>query len=231
MNQKRGRIFFIVLVIALLGLLSCQLIHFLPTSTPEPIFTLAFTPTLDEATPTATYVVGDLGWGSIYGKVTDANTGLPIIGAKVICVHFSYTSPAMCNTSTLTDKDGVFTFPNIFFHDTDRIQLEVSIQGYVTQTLHVDFLTTPWLQSDFALVAGSDSVTPIVACTAPVCGPYQALFCPSGDCAGGCGLICATPAAICTPPFCAIGTSEVYYCPGTCPGGCGTVCATYTPTP
>jgi hypothetical protein len=36
---------------------------------------------------------------------------------------------------------------------------------------------------------------------------------------------------VCTPPPCAIGTNEIYFCPGVCPGGCGTTCATYTPTP
>jgi len=36
---------------------------------------------------------------------------------------------------------------------------------------------------------------------------------------------------MCTPPLCAIGTSEVYYCSETCPNGCGTTCATYTPSP
>jgi hypothetical protein len=36
---------------------------------------------------------------------------------------------------------------------------------------------------------------------------------------------------MCTPPLCAIGTSEVYYCSATCPNGCGTTCATYTPAP
>jgi hypothetical protein len=36
---------------------------------------------------------------------------------------------------------------------------------------------------------------------------------------------------MCTPPLCAIGTNEVYYCSETCPNGCGTTCATYTPTP
>jgi hypothetical protein len=41
----------------------------------------------------------------------------------------------------------------------------------------------------------------------------------------------ATFMVVCTPPPCAIGTSETYYCPGVCPGGCGTTCATYTPTP
>ena len=41
----------------------------------------------------------------------------------------------------------------------------------------------------------------------------------------------ATFMIVCTPPPCAIGTRETYYCPGVCPGGCGTTCATYTPTP
>ena len=36
---------------------------------------------------------------------------------------------------------------------------------------------------------------------------------------------------MCTPPACAIGTSETYYCAGVCNGGCGTTCATYTPLP
>ena len=50
------------------------------------------------------------------------------------------------------------------------------------------------------------------------------------------GLLPATPTPTffpqCTPPVCAIGTSETYHCPGgDCPGGCGTTCATYTPTP
>jgi len=40
----------------------------------------------------------------------------------------------------------------------------------------------------------------------------------------------ATFMVVCTPPRCAIRTSETYYCPGICPGGCGTTCATYTPT-
>jgi hypothetical protein len=42
----------------------------------------------------------------------------------------------------------------------------------------------------------------------------------------------ATFMVLCTPPPCAIGTSEVYTCTGgVCPGGCGTTCATYTRTP
>jgi hypothetical protein len=41
----------------------------------------------------------------------------------------------------------------------------------------------------------------------------------------------ATFMVVCTPPPCAISSSETYFCPGVCPGGCGTTCATNTPTP
>ena len=198
--------------------------------TPEPIFTLFFTPTLSTVIPTNT-IIGNLGWGSIYGKVTDARTGFPIVGATVICRHYSYTSPATCNTSTITEADGTYTFPNIFFHDTDHIWLEVKAQSYVSQLVVFDFFTRPELKTDFVLVPGMDTELPPIICTAPACGPYDSLFCPSGECTGGCGLVCATPAAICTPPLCAIGTNEVYFCPGICPGGCGTTCATFTPAP
>jgi hypothetical protein len=40
----------------------------------------------------------------------------------------------------------------------------------------------------------------------------------------------ATFIVVCTPPPCAIGTIETYFCPGVCLGGCNTTCATYTPT-
>lgn len=231
MNQKRNLILFILTVLLLSILLACQLIRLPIMPTPTRTFTSAATPTLETPTPTATFLVGDLGWGQIYGKVTDATTGQPLAGATVTCSHFSYTSPATCNASTVSAQDGTYIFLDIFFHDTDRVRLEVRFQGYVTQTIDFDFFASPGLKSDFALVPGMDTEPPFIACTAPACGPYQSLFCPGGDCIGGCGLVCATPAAICTPPLCAIGTNEVYYCSGTCPGGCGTTCATYTPAP
>jgi hypothetical protein len=161
----------------------------------------------------------------------DAETSLPIAGANITCHHFSYTSPATCNTSIVTESDGSYIFPDVFFHDTDHVSLEVKAGGYITQTVDFDFFTQPELKSDILLVPGTDTELPLVACTAPACRPYESLFCQHGDCTGGCGLICATPAAICTPPICAIGTNEVYFCAGTCPGGCGTTCATFTPAP
>lgn len=190
-------------------------------STTEPATSLA----------TSTFLVGDLGWGAIHGTVTDAASGLPIANATVTCRHSSYTSPSLCNTSTVTDKDGKYTFAQNFFHDTDRVQLEVQAQGYVTQSMEVNFLTSPWLNADFTLISADTNQQPEVTCTQPACAPYEALMCSQGDCPNGCGYVCATPAAICTPPICAIGVNEVYYCSGVCPGGCGTTCATITPSP
>ncbi len=85
--------------------------------------------------------------------------------------------------------------------------------------------------------------TPVIQCTAPACSNGD-LYCPSGDCPGGCGTRCAThtpapaaqvspsptyPPIMCTAPAC--NADEVLYCPsGDCPGGCGTGCATPTPT-
>src|SRR6185295_16956639 len=50
-------------------------------------------------------IAGDLGWGKIHGKITDAVTGAPISGATVTCSHHSYTSPATCSGSTTTNAD------------------------------------------------------------------------------------------------------------------------------
>ncbi|MCE9646342.1 MAG: carboxypeptidase-like regulatory domain-containing protein [Chloroflexi bacterium] len=200
---------------------ACNLPAFKKTPIPESSSPLA----------TPTFLVGDLGWGAIHGKVTDSVTGLPIPGAIVTCRHSSYTSPSLCNTSTVTEKDGIYTFPENFFHDTDRVHLEVQAKGYVTQSLDVNFLISPWLNADFTLTPAAATEAPQVMCTQPACGPYESLFCPQGDCPNGCGYVCATPAAICTPPLCAIDGNEVYFCSGVCPGGCGTTCATITPGP
>jgi hypothetical protein len=180
--------------------------------------------------PTAT-PNGDLGWGDIQGKVTDSITHLPIVGAKITCQHFSVTSTAPCNASVLTGLDGKYIFPNVYFVDGDYFQLKVQAPGYIDQTVYVNTVRTPnpVVNVSLAVIA---TATPQIVCTQPACGPYEALVCDQGNCIGGCGFVCVTPVAICTPPLCAIGTNEVYTCSGTaCPAGCGTTCATYTPAP
>jgi hypothetical protein len=204
--KGKTKVIIILLLFLLLLIPSCNLDKTLPT----PILT--DTPPALTPLATTTFIAGDLGWGSIHGKVTDATTGAAVVGAKITCDHFSYTSPARCQGDTFTDIDGNYFFNNIFF------------------------FTFPELISDFVLIPTSTIITPVntpgITCTQPSCGPYDALVCWQGDCPNGCGFVCATPVTICTPPLCAIGTSEVYYCSGGgCAGGCGTTCATITPAP
>jgi hypothetical protein len=228
MKTKIVLLFVTLLSLAIVA--SCNLPGLNGTSLPSIKNTATVGVTISE-TPPPTFIAGDLGWGSIHGKVTDAVTGAPIFGAKVICWHYSYTSPARCNTTIFTEKDGTFVFTDIYFHDTDHIQVKVEYAGYVPQTFDARFFTVSSLTADFALVPAINTTLPQAVCTQPSCGPYDSRICPQGDCPGGCGYICITPVAICTPPLCAIGVSEVYYCAGVCPAGCGTTCATFTPAP
>ena len=66
------------------------------------------------------------------------------------------------------------------------------------------------------------TVTPSQSATTP-CSPSQVT--------GETPIPGMTYLPMCTPPLCAIGTSEAYFCAATCPNGFGTTCATYTPSP
>jgi hypothetical protein len=190
----------LLFLLSLLLITACNLGKVLST----PIPTASNTPPsilTPLASTTPFPLAGDLGWGAVYGKVTDATTGAPIVNAKITCDHYSYTSPAPCQGDAFTDKDGNYYFINIFFHDTDRIHLRVSVPGYEPKEFEQSFFIFPELISDFSLSPSATLITP------------------------------ATPIIMCTPPLCAIGTNEVYFCSGTCPGGCGTTCATFTPAP
>ncbi len=195
--------------------------------------------------PTNTpWIAGDLGPGSVHGKLTDALSGLPIQNASIQCQHHSYTSPQPCQGTTTSDENGEFAFEPVFFHDTDQIILTIQADGYQDYEYREDFFTSAELTAEIALVpAGS---TPFPVCTAPACpSDYGELVCgKAGGCPGGCGTVCKpftptpypqasdTPFLMCTAPACPSGTGKLV-CgkPGGCTGGCGTICATFTPTP
>jgi hypothetical protein len=147
--------------------------------------------------PGATVIpsVGDLGWGSIYGKITDGVTNLPIEGAIVRCEHSSYSSPYPCSGITTTNADGIYAFTGIFFHDTDRITLIVEAPGYTPLHFEQGFFTRPEFHADLGLDpvnGGTSTPTPFMMCTAPACsGGVLACGKPNG-CTGGCGTICLT---------------------------------------
>jgi hypothetical protein len=155
------------------------------------------------APPWATVIpqVGDLGWGSIHGIISDGVTNLPIEGASVKCEHFSYTSPYPCSGTTLTNADGVYAFTGVFFHDTDQITLIVEKPGYNP----LQFKETSFIRPDFHADLGLFPLTD------------GATFTP-------------TPFVMCTPPACSSGVLTCGN-PKGCPGGCGTVCLMATPIP
>lgn len=142
--MKRNTLCFVPILI--LVLVACNFIN--AGNTPVP----TSTPTI---TPTATLIAipGDLGFGDITGKVTDAVTGLPIPNATVTCEHFSYTSKESdrCNRSTTTDENGVFLFDKVFFHDTDTIMLTGEAAGYQKVEMKQAFFTWNEWKVDFSL--------------------------------------------------------------------------------
>lgn len=87
-----------------------------------------------ESPSTGQTVPGDLGLGSVHGKVTDT-TGAPIPNATVTCEHSSYRPATPCTGIVWTAADGSFAFTNVFFHDTDTIKIRVQAPGYEYQEL------------------------------------------------------------------------------------------------
>ncbi|HMB24172.1 MAG: hypothetical protein ACM33V_04460, partial [Chloroflexota bacterium] len=144
---------------------------------------------------TITPLVGDLGWGSVHGKVTDGVANLSIAGAVVKCEHISYNSYPHCNGTTTANEEGEYAFGHVFFHDTDRIILIVEVPGYEPLRLEKSFFTQPDFQADLSLVPPTgNTLTPtaFLMCTAPAC-PGGKLVCGKADgCLGGCGTICVT---------------------------------------
>ena len=115
-------------LMAVLWLLTgCVVLEATPTPTPEPTFTP------DSCT----------GWwcnvtGVVYIETTDAGNALE--NANVTLSQTSYCSPTRGQHQTTTDPDGRFEFGNVFFHDTDRIRIQVESAGYASaQWDSVDF--------------------------------------------------------------------------------------------
>ena len=123
------RIYLRFFPVLILFLVACNFVNAGITPTPVATSTPINVPSPEVTLPP---LPGDLGFGNVTGKVTDAVTGLPIANATVTCEHYSYTSAEAdrCNRVTITDQDGVFLFEKIFFHDTDTIKLIVEALGY-----------------------------------------------------------------------------------------------------
>jgi hypothetical protein len=111
-------------------------------------FDVASLKTTNVSLGAVTPVTGDLGWGAIHGSITDADTGAPIAGATVTCEHSSYTSPYPCSGTVVTDSNGMYLFPAVFFHDTDTIKLMVKMPGYQPKEVTLNSFTKTDLEAD-----------------------------------------------------------------------------------
>ena len=96
-------------------------------------------------------VPGDLGLGLVHGKVTDIATGAPIANASVTCNHHSYRPVSSCSGTVLTNADGEYAFNNVFFHDTDTIEITVQATRYETVTVGSTSFTINDLQANVDL--------------------------------------------------------------------------------
>jgi len=156
--MKRDPLRFIPLLI--LFLVSCNLANIRTASAPTetPSANTGTSPSIEATVP----IPADLGFGKVFGKVTNSVTGAPIAGATVTCEHSSYTSneAGRCNRSVASDQDGNYLFENVFFHDTDTIILTINAEGYNSTTLRQASFTQAVFEANIQLTSiGSQSGT------------------------------------------------------------------------
>jgi len=94
---------------------------------------------------------GDLGLGLVHGRITDIATGAPISNASVTCSHHAYRPVSACSGTVLTNANGEYTFNNVFFHDTDTIEVTVQATGYDTLTVGSNAFTFNDYEANVAL--------------------------------------------------------------------------------
>ncbi len=146
--MSRRYLRFLPVLILIFG--ACNFVNAGTTPTPNEVSTPTNVPSPEATLPP---LPGDLGYGNVTGTVTDAATGQPVAGTTVTCVHYSYTSRESdrCNRTTTTDKDGIFLFEKVFFHDTDTITLTVSAPGYQLMEIKQAIFTMPEWKVDISL--------------------------------------------------------------------------------
>jgi hypothetical protein len=125
--MKRQRLMRRVLgsIIVLLSLAGCAVLEAAPT--PTNVATLAPT-TAPTFTPDSC-----TGWwctvtGVVYAETADSGNELE--GATVTLHQTSYCSPTRGQHQTTTGPGGRFELSEVFFHDTDRIRIQVESVGY-----------------------------------------------------------------------------------------------------
>ncbi|MCJ7739266.1 MAG: hypothetical protein MUQ10_18460, partial [Anaerolineae bacterium] len=108
-----------------LSLSACAILEALP----EPTSIATLTPTL---APTFTPDPCTGWWCTVTGIVVAETTqsGHEPEGVTVTLRQTSYCSPTSGQQQAAIGPDGGFDFGDVFFHDTDRIRIEVESEGY-----------------------------------------------------------------------------------------------------
>ena len=140
-RELRQRVIGFILVASFLA--GCSMFGIAPACTHTITHTLTDRPT-STCTPTAAPRSGPAptatptpdsctGWWCPVTGVVYADTAEPgneLEGASVKLGQFSYCSPTKGQYQTTTGLDGTFEFGEVFFHDTDRVWIEVEPEGY-----------------------------------------------------------------------------------------------------
>jgi hypothetical protein len=94
------------------------------------------------------------GWWCVVSGVVYTETASPgheLANAPLQLGQFSYCSPTSGQYGTLTNRDGSFE-ARLFFHDTDRVWIEVTSEGYASAR---------WDSTDFDCLYCSCFASPI----------------------------------------------------------------------
>ena len=99
------------------------------TPTLEDLPTIDGSPIQATSTPTPDPCTG---WtcdvnGALYNQ--SAQPGNELAGIELTLIHSSNCSPTRGEHSSQTNTDGAFSFGQIFFHDTDRIRIQIDADG------------------------------------------------------------------------------------------------------
>ena len=125
--MKRRRLMRGVLgsIAVLLSLSACAILEGVPAPTNTTTLTPASAPTFTPDPCTGW-------WCTVTGVVVAETTlsGYEPEGITVTLQQTSYCSPTRGEHQATTDPDGRFEFSDVFFHDTDRIRIQVESKGY-----------------------------------------------------------------------------------------------------
>lgn len=130
MGRARTRPRIVVIMLSLLLSSACQPILITPTMDMKVPLGSSPSAATDTATPNPC-----TGWtcevqGVVYAQ--SPSPGNELNGIRLTLTHSSNCSTTQGQLESVTNNDGSFSFPEVFFHDTDRVKIQVDQEGYAS---------------------------------------------------------------------------------------------------